>query len=144
MRLDVLEIDDADQAAAAEQRDRQERLIFIFGQLVEKLEARIFRGAFGEGHDRAILCDPAGDSLPHPDFQFVDLIFVRIFRAPQDQVLAFEHVDKAGIAFHQRDGTFDDLRENFVKRIGGGHAAADGVEQVDFRVAVGTECTVHV
>src|ERR1700678_2615447 len=102
------------------------------------------RGSFGEGPDRAILCDPAGDSLPHPDFQFVDLIFVRIFRAPQDQVLAFEHVDKAGIAFHQRDGTFDDLRENFVKRIGGGHAAADGVEQVDFRVAVGTECTVHV
>jgi hypothetical protein len=81
---DVLEIDYPDQAAAAEQRDGEEGLVGIFGQLVEEFEARISRGVAGYGYGSAMFGDPAGDALADAEFEAIENFLVRIFGGAQD------------------------------------------------------------
>ena len=78
MRANVLQVDYADEPAAAEQRHGQESLVGILGQLVEEFEARIFRGVARDGHHGAVFCDPAGDALADAEFQTIDNFLMRI------------------------------------------------------------------
>src|SRR5262249_58420172 len=64
MRVAVLEIDDADGAATAQQRNGKEGLIAVFGEFIEELEARVLKGVACDSHGLVVFGDPAGDSLP--------------------------------------------------------------------------------
>ena len=129
---DVLEIDYADQAAAAEQGDGEEGLVGIFGELVEEFEARIFGGVARDGHGGAVFGDPAGDALADAEFEAVENLLVGIFGGAQDQFFLFLDVDEAGVALYEGHGEFEDALKDFVKRIlvGSGNAAAEVVEQI--------------
>ena len=81
---DVLEINYANEAAAAEQRHREEGLVGIFGELVEEFEARIFSGVAGYGYGSAMFGDPAGDALADAEFQAVQDFLMWILRGAQD------------------------------------------------------------
>ena len=81
---DVLQVDDADETAAAEQRDGEEGLVGIFGQLIEELEARIFGGIARDGYGSAMFGDPAGDALADAELEAVENFLVGIFGGAQD------------------------------------------------------------
>src|SRR5271156_842064 len=130
VRADVLQVDDADEAAAAEEWHGEECLVGIFGQLVEELEAGIFCGVAGDRYGSAVFRDPAGDALADAEFEAVENFLVRIFGGAQDELFVFLDVNEAGVAFHQGYGELEDALEYFVERVlaGGGDAAAQVVE----------------
>jgi hypothetical protein len=130
VRADVLEVDDSDETAAAEQRDGQECLVGILGQLIEELEARIHCSVARDGYGGAMFGDPAGDALADAQLQAIDYFLMGIFGGAQDEFFQLLDVDEAGIALHQGYGEFEDFFENFVEWVlaAGGDAAAQVVE----------------
>lgn len=117
VRADVLQVDDADKPAAAEQRNGEERLVGILRQLIEELEARIFRGVARDGDGGAVFGHPSRDALADPQFQAVHYFLMGIFGSAQDEFFLFLHVDEAGIALHQGDGEFQHACQDFVERV---------------------------
>ena len=118
MVLPVLQIDDTDHSAPAHQGHGEKSLIAVFGKFVKKLEARIVRGVLRDGHRFAVLRDPSRDSLPDAQFQTIDHFRMWILRRPQDEFIAFEHIDEAGIALHKRGRKIDNPGKNFVEIVG--------------------------
>ena len=132
VRLPVLHVDDADGAAAAEEGDREERFVAIFGKFVEELEARVLRGVAGDGDGLEVLGDPSGDALAEMELEAVEDFGVRILGGTEDEFFVLQHVDEAGIALDQGGGELYDVVQDFVERISGGHAAAEFVQEIDF------------
>jgi hypothetical protein len=130
VRADVLQVDDADEPAAAEQGNGQERLVGIFRQLVEELEARIFGGVARDGDSGAMFSDPAGDALADAELEAIDYFLMGIFGGAEDEFFQLLYVNEARIALHQGDGEFQHACEHFVQRIlaGSGDAAAEVVQ----------------
>jgi hypothetical protein len=56
--LTVLQVDDTHDTASAQQGHRQKRFVFVFRQLVEKLETRILGSSFRHGNQLAVLRHP--------------------------------------------------------------------------------------
>ena len=100
IRLAVLKVDHADQAVARKHRHGEQRLIAVFRQFVEHLKSRIKPRIVGDRDRFSVLSDPAGDSLPHSKFQAIQKFGMRIFRGAQNQIVFFENIYEAGIAFN--------------------------------------------
>ena len=58
-------------------------------------------------------------------------IGMRIFRRAQHQLIAFEHINKTGIALDQSTGKVHNAIQHRVQRIGCRHAAANFVQKID-------------
>src|SRR5262249_45650524 len=112
IRQTMLEVDYTDNASAAQDRHRKERLITIFRQLAEELEARIAMGIRGQGHWLVMLRGPAGDSLPYPQFQPVHDFGMRVLRRPQDQLVVLQNIDECRVALDLADDQSDDALED--------------------------------
>src|SRR5258708_15441162 len=72
MMLAMLQVYHTHDAAAAHQRHRQECLVTILWEFVEKLKAGIERGLLSHRNRFLMLRDPPGDALPHAEFQPTD------------------------------------------------------------------------
>ena len=79
MMLAVLQVDHADHASPAHKRHRQERFVTVFWKLVKELEAWIFRRIFRDGDRLTVFRDPAGNSLPYPQFQTINNLRMWVF-----------------------------------------------------------------
>jgi hypothetical protein len=134
MVLSVLQVDDADDAASAHERYGKECFVTVFGQFVKELEARIVRGFLGDGDGLMVFGDPSGNALPHAEFEAIDNFGMRILGGPQNQFVAFEHVDEARVTTHQTGGEFEDARENLVKSVGRTETHADFMEYIYMRI----------
>jgi len=132
VRLSSLEIDDADEFAAAENGNGEECFVAIFGEFAEGAEARVLVGVIADGDGNFMLGDPAGDAAADLELEAIDNFGVRIFGGTKDEFVVLEDIDEAGVEFGDDGDEVDDLAEDFVKRIGGGEAAADFVEKIDF------------
>ena len=102
MRLAVLHVNHAHQLVAAQHGHGKKRLEAVLGKLVERLKPRIAARILINGNGLLVLCNPSRNSLPHAELQPIHNLSVRIFRGPQNQLVPFEHVSEAGIAFHHR------------------------------------------
>jgi hypothetical protein len=60
---------------------------------------------------------PSGNALSDTKFQPVDYLGMRILRRSQNKFVAFQDVDQAGVAFHQRRGKINHAIQNFVKSV---------------------------
>jgi hypothetical protein len=129
--LAVLQVDDADDAASAHERDGEKGFVAVFWQLVEELESRVLRGFFGDGDGFAMFGNPSRDSLPNAQLQAVNDFRVRVLGGPQGKFVAFENVHEAGVALHQRGGKFNDARKNFMKSVGCSQPSADFMKHVN-------------
>jgi hypothetical protein len=134
MGLAVLQVDDAHDLVAADDGHGEKGFVTVFRQFVEALETGIVRGIRSYGYGLTVFGDPSGDALPHLHFEAVDDFGMGVFGGAQHQIFAFEDVDEAGIAFYDGGDEIDDAFEDFVKGIGGGHAAADLMEKIDRRI----------
>jgi len=101
---------------------------------VEKLEARIEGGTFGNGDRFEVLGDPSGNSLPHAEFQAINNFRVRILGSAKDKFVAFEHVDEAGITLYKGSGKIDNTAKNLMKTIGRAEADRDFMEYINMRI----------
>jgi len=128
--LAVLQIDDAHDAPAAHQGHGEKRLVAVFRQFVEKLEAGIVGSILRNRHRFAMLRDPSRNALSDVEFQPVDHIRMRVPGGAKDKLVAFENIDEAGVAFDQRRGKFDDAGENVVKTVGSTEANTDFVQYI--------------
>jgi hypothetical protein len=101
----------------------------VFWEFVEQLETRIARRVSWDSHGLFVLCDPSSDALADAQPQAIhNLDFrMRVLRAAQDQIIAFQDVDEARIAFDQGGNEVDDLPQHFVQRIRCCEAAGDRV-----------------
>ena len=88
------------------------------------------RRVFGNSHRLAMFCDPSRNALSDTEFQAVDDVGMRILRCPENEFIAFENVDEAGVAFDQRRSKFDDAIQNFVKTVTGTEAFGDFVKYI--------------
>src|SRR5580704_15566696 len=129
--LALLQVDDANHAPAAHQGHREKRLVAVFRQFVEKLEPWIVRGFFRDGDGLAMLRDPSGNALPDAQFQPVDHFRMWILRSPQNELVAFQNVNEAGVALDQRRSKFDHTAQNVVKSVRRTQAFADFVEYIN-------------
>jgi hypothetical protein len=68
--------------------------------------------------------DPSGDAFAERHSQAIDHFGMRVLGGTQHECVAFEYVDKAGIAANEFGNKLDNLVEYFVQRIGGRNAAA--------------------
>src|SRR2546425_1308854 len=59
----VLDVDDPNHLPLGHDGHGEKRLVAVFGQVMEELEARIIAGVAGDGHRAALLGHPAGDSF---------------------------------------------------------------------------------
>ena len=131
MVLAVLQVDYTHDAAAAHQWHRQERFVTVFGQLVEKLKARIVRGLLGNGNRLAMFRYPSCNALSDAKFQPVDNFRMRILRGTKDKFVALKDVDQAGVALDQRRSEFNHAVQNFVKSVRAAKSDADFVKYVN-------------
>jgi hypothetical protein len=114
----MLQIDSSNDPPPAHQRDGKKGFITIFRQLMEELEARIESRPFGNRHWFVMFRHPTGNSLPHAQFEPVHHVRMSVLRCPQDQVLALDNIDQAGIAFHQSRGKLHYAIQHFVDSAG--------------------------
>ena len=141
--LAMLNVDDADEFVAGKDRHGKKGFVFIFRQLVEALETGVLKGARRYGDRLQMLGNPTGDALPHLHFQAVDDFGMRIFRGAEDQFFGFEDVNEAGVTFYDGTDEIDDALQDFVKRIGSRHAAANLMEKTNRRILQGKDRLVH-
>jgi hypothetical protein len=66
------------------------------------------------------------------ELEAVENFGVGILGGAEDELFIFEHIDEAGIALDQSGGELNDAVQDFVKRVGGGHAAAEFVQEIYF------------
>jgi hypothetical protein len=99
--LAMLQIDYAYNPSSAHQWNRKKGFVTVFREFMKKLEPRILRCALGNGYGLTVLGNPSGNALADAKFQAIDHLWVRILRRPQDKFIAFEHINKAGITFHE-------------------------------------------
>jgi hypothetical protein len=114
IRLTMLHVDDAHHAPARNHRNRQERMIAVFGQFGEGAEARISRGVALNYNRLAMPCDPACDALVERHAQAVYDFGMRILGSTQHQCVAFQHIDEAGVTAYKFGNKLDDLVEHLV------------------------------
>ena len=105
----ILDVDHANKASAARDRDGQEGFKAIFGEFVEKLEPGVLISIFRDYYGLAMLGDPARDALAELHLQTTHDFRVGILGRAQNEFFALEDVDHAGIAFHYRSDEFEDV-----------------------------------
>jgi hypothetical protein len=103
----------------------------IFGQIVEHLKAGIAPCLGGNGHRLLVHRDPSRNSLAQLKVELVHQVGMRILRSPQHQLVMFQDIHKAGIAHHHRGDKIHYPLEYCMKRVGGGHTAADLMQKLD-------------
>lgn len=133
VRFAVLDVDDADDFASAEHRNREEGLVAVFREFVEKAEARIVECTHRNDDRFDVFSDPSGDALAEAQFEVVDGLRMRIHGGAEDELVALEGVNEAGIAADDEGNEDDHLLENFVQRIGSRDAFRDLMNEIDVR-----------
>jgi hypothetical protein len=98
---------------------------------VERLKTRIERCLFGNRHRLLMFCHPSRNTLPQPQFEAVNNIRMGILRCPQDEVLAFQHINQTGIALYQPGGEVDQTSEYLVEAICRRQLDANLVQQIN-------------
>src|SRR5215831_645560 len=131
MWLAMLDVDHTDDAVAAQNRHGEKSLEEVLRELVEALKARVLGSVPGEGDGLLVFGDPAGDSLPHAELEPIDHFGVRVLRGAEDEFVPFENVDEAGVALHHRSDELEDAQQYFVKRIGGGDAFTEFMQEIN-------------
>jgi hypothetical protein len=128
--LAALEIDDADKFIAAENGDGEKGFEAILGKFAEGEEARILEGIAADGNGEFVFSNPSGDAVSDLKLEAIHDFGVRIFGGAEDEFVFLEDIDEAGIEFGDDGDEVDHFAKDFVKRIGGGEAAADFVEKI--------------
>jgi hypothetical protein len=134
VRTAMLQIDGSHNPPAAEQRDGEKGFVTILGQFMEELESRILCRLFADRHRFVMFRHPARNALPHAQFEPVHNVGMSVPGSAQDQVLALEHIDEAGIALHQRRGKLHHPAQHFVESAGGRQPATNLMQQINGRV----------
>ena len=68
---------------------------------------------------------------PSAQFQAIHNFRMRVLRGPQDQIFAFQNINQAGIALHQRGSKVDHTSQYSVKAIGLAQPNANLVQQIN-------------
>jgi hypothetical protein len=83
-----------------------------------------------DGYGFEVLGDPSSDALAEMELEAVEDFGVGILGRAEDEFFVFEHIDEAGITLDKGGGEFYDTVQDFVERVGGGHAAAEFVKEI--------------
>jgi len=134
MMMAVLQIDHAYNASSREDRDRQECLVTIFRQFVEKLEPRVLGGALRNGNWLAMLSNPSGNSLPDAQFQTVDYFLVGILGCAKNQFVIFEDIQEAGVTFYEGRSKIHDTGQNLMKSLSRAEPHRDFMKYINMRI----------
>ena len=98
----------------------------VHGKIESADPARLSRHCDG----LAVFRHPSRNALPHAQFQAVDNFVMRVLRCAQNQFVAFENIDQAGIALHQRSGKFNNAVQYIVKSVRRTETNTDFVEYI--------------
>jgi len=66
-----------------------------------------------------------------------------ILRSSQDELVSLKHVQKARVAFHDGGNNFDDELQYRGKRIGGGNALTNRVQDIYVLMPIGRCVSIH-
>jgi hypothetical protein len=88
VRLAVLEIDDADEFAAAEHGDGKECFEAILGQFVEGLKTEILEGIAADGDGTFMLGHPSDNAATNLELGAIDDFRVRVLEARRTSSLS--------------------------------------------------------
>lgn len=112
----VVDVDDADGFAAADERNGKKRFVGVFDQRWEALEAVVIGGVFAQSDNAAVFGDPAGNAFAHLHAEFAEIGFVRKLRGAEYDFAGrrFNQVDQAGIASGDLGGKADDFAKHLV------------------------------
>ena len=127
--LAMLDVDDADDLIAGDDRNREERFVGVFGERAKKLEAGIAIAFPGNGEQAAFPRDPAGEALIQSQADLADFGGVRVVGGAQDELVAVEQVDQARIALHEFDDQVHDALQDVLQAEVAHHEAADLLNQ---------------
>src|SRR5579884_2022261 len=113
VRQAVLHVHHAHDPVAGNYRRGKEGLVVILFELAELLEARVAVGLARDGEQPPLARDPAGETFAPAHAQLANRGGVGLIGRAQDQVLAIQQIDEAGIA----GGVFDDQGHDAVEHI---------------------------
>jgi len=130
MRFAMMDVDDADQVAAAHQRNREEGLVSIFLEGREALEAGIERGVLAKRDNGFVLGNPAGDTFAHLQADVADFTRVRQLRRAQDDLVGgvVDKVDKTGVGVGDLHNEAHEFPKHGLEFETGADNAADAVQ----------------
>jgi hypothetical protein len=98
---------------------------------VKELKTRIERRLFGNRYWFPVFCDPSSYAVSQTQFQAVYNFRMWILRGSQDEIIAFEHINQTGIAFHKSGSKLDHASQHFVEAVRRCQASANFVQQVN-------------
>ena len=118
MPLAMMHVDDADGSALVDQRHRKKRLVGVFHQGGEHLEARVLRGPRRQRHRRLVLRHPARHALAHLHAQVAQVGSVRHQRSAQNEFarLCLHQIHQAGVAAGHPRRQSHDLPQHLIQR----------------------------
>src|ERR1700730_12734143 len=129
MRRDVLEVDDAHDPSAAQQRDRQEGFEAILGQFVEEPKTPVQCGILGNHNRLLMLGGPTRNALPDLQLQLTYGFRMGVLRGPQHQLVSFQEVHEARVTLDHGGGKINDLVQYVVKWDLPGHSTGDAMQK---------------
>ena len=137
MGLPMLDVDDANHLVSGDDRDRKKGLERIFRKISELLETMIFICLPGDGKQASFPGYPAGETFVHFEAHPTNRVGMLQVGSAQDQLVAIDQVDEAGIRTgklnHQRDDSLQDLQERHFAD----HEAANLLKQAQLLLGPG-------
>ncbi len=101
----------------------------ILGKRAEKLETRIAVALFGNRKQPPLPRDPAGKTFVQAEANLADLRRMRVIGGAQDELLAIEQINQAGVALHEfRDQVHNPLQDLLQTEVAN-HEPADFLEE---------------
>jgi len=110
MRPAMLQVNHSHHSPAADQRHREQCFVAVFREFMKELKARILCCLFRNRHWLPVLSDPARDPLAQAQLQTAHNLGVRILGSAQDEFIALQNINQAGIALHQYGCKIDNAR----------------------------------
>ncbi len=112
--LAVMDVNDADQIAAADQRNRKKGLVGVFRERVEAFETGVGRGVFAKRHHGIMHGHPARNSFAHFQANIADFRTMRQLRGAENDFIrgVFHKVNQAGIRVRHLHDEIHELTEH--------------------------------
>lgn len=134
-RLAVVDIDDADDVSAADERNGQERFIGVFNQGAETFKAVVGKSIPRQSHHGLMFGHPTGDSLTDLHAERAQFRGVRELGGAEHDFsgVGFDQINEACVASRYLNREPKNFPEHLIKAQLGANNRADAVEKIYLR-----------